>query len=124
MSDSPQYPPTPPPAAQSGLSDTAAGALAYITILPAILFLVLEPYNRKPFVRFHSWQSIFLGIACIVLWVLNMVLAMIPIIGWLLMLVIALGIFALWLTCILKAVNGHKFMLPIIGPLAEKQANS
>lgn len=124
MSDSPQYPEAPPPQAQSGLSDTAAGALAYITILPAILFLVLEPYNKKAYVRFHAWQSIFLGIACIAMWFVNMVLALIPIIGWLLMLLIGLGIFVLWIVCILKAVNGQKFMVPIIGPLAEKQANS
>jgi hypothetical protein len=40
MSDSQQIPPVPQPAAQSGLSDTAAGALAYVTIIPAITFLV------------------------------------------------------------------------------------
>ena len=30
MSDSPQYTPVPPQAAQSGLSDNTAGALAYV----------------------------------------------------------------------------------------------
>ena len=63
MSDSPQYTPVPPQAAQSGLSDNAAGALAYITIIPAIIFLLVEPYNKNSFVRFHAWQCIFLGIA-------------------------------------------------------------
>ena len=38
MSDSPQVPPI---SAQSGLSDTAAGALAYVTIIPAIIFLLV-----------------------------------------------------------------------------------
>ena len=28
----------------SGLSDNAAGGLSYITIIPAIVFLILEPY--------------------------------------------------------------------------------
>ncbi len=49
----------------SGLSDNAAGAIAYITIIPAIIFLIVEPYNKNSFVRFHAWQSIFLGIACL-----------------------------------------------------------
>ena len=49
-----------------GLSDNAAGAIAYITIIPAIVFLLVEPYNKKPFVRFHAWQCIFLYVACIV----------------------------------------------------------
>ncbi len=73
MSDSPQYTPVPPQAppagqpqaAQSGLSDTAAGALAYVTIIPAIVFLLVEPYNKNSFVRFHAWQCIFLGITAI-----------------------------------------------------------
>src|SRR5271170_1279545 len=55
--------------ASSGLSDTAAAALAYVTIIPAIIFLVLEPYNRKPFIRFHSFQSIGLAVIWIVVWV-------------------------------------------------------
>jgi len=28
---------------QSGLSDNAAGALAYVTIIPAIIFLIVDP---------------------------------------------------------------------------------
>ena len=47
-------------AASSGLSDNAAGALAYLTVIPAIIFLIVEPYNKNSFVRFHSWQCIFL----------------------------------------------------------------
>src|SRR5213082_1956486 len=54
----------PPVAAQpGGLSETAAGVIAYITIIPAIIFLVMDPYNRSSFIRFHAWQSIFFGIA-------------------------------------------------------------
>ena len=46
---------------QTGLSDNAAGALAYVTIIPAIIFLIVAPYNTNSYIRFHSWQSIFLG---------------------------------------------------------------
>ena len=42
-----------------GLEDNVAGMLAYITIIPAIIFLVVEPFNKRRFVRFHSFQSIF-----------------------------------------------------------------
>jgi uncharacterized membrane protein len=109
-------------AAQAGLSENAAGALAYITIVPAIVFLVLEPYNRSSYVRFHSWQCIFFSIGCIALWIVNMILAFIPIIGWLLMLAIGVGVLVLWIVCIIKALNGQRFMIPVIGPLAAKQA--
>ena len=40
----------------SGLSDNAAAGIAYITIIPAIVFLIIEPFKRSPFVRFHAWQ--------------------------------------------------------------------
>ena len=51
---------------QSGLTDNAAGAISYITFIPAIIFLVLPPYSTSPFVRFHAWQSIFLNVAAFV----------------------------------------------------------
>ncbi len=41
--------------------------LAYVTIIPAIIFLVLEPYNKNRFIRFHSFQSIFFCVALIAL---------------------------------------------------------
>jgi uncharacterized membrane protein len=109
---------------QAGLSENGAGAIAYITIVPAIVFLVLEPYNRSPFVRFHCWQCIFFSIGCIALWVVNMILAFIPVIGWLIMLAIGVGVLVLWIVCIMKAFGGQKFMIPVIGPLAAKQAGA
>ena len=41
--------------------------LAYFTIIPAIIFLLIEPYNRNRFVRFHSFQCLFTCRALIVL---------------------------------------------------------
>src|SRR6202034_4422752 len=42
----------------SGLSDNSIGALAYFTPFPAIFFLAIRRYNKRPYVRFHSWQSL------------------------------------------------------------------
>ena len=109
-----------PVAAQSsGLSETAAGAIAYITIIPAIIFLAMEPYNRSSFVRFHSWQSIFLGIAAIVI---DMILTFIPIVGWILLPIVGLGFLVLWIIVIIKASKGERFKVPFIGNFAEQQA--
>src|ERR1039457_1433805 len=109
---------------QPGLSDDAASGLAYITIIPAIIFLIVAPFNQKAKIRFHAWQSIFLGIACIVLWPVNLVLAFIPILGWLVALLLGLTIFIVWILCVVKAFQGQKFVIPVIGPFAEKQAGS
>jgi uncharacterized membrane protein len=141
MSDLPQDPtpqqPPPPPyippssAASSGISDNLAAALAYVTVIPAIVFLVLEPYNKIPLVRFHSFQSIGL---CIVGILLNAVLRLghdilhiIPLSGILfgiLNLAFALILFIAWLIAILKAFNGEWYKLPFIGDIAERQARN
>jgi uncharacterized membrane protein len=120
MSDSPQYTPVPPQAAQSGLSDTAAGALAYITIIPAIIFLLVEPYNRNSFVRFHSWQSIFLGIVAFAISFINVI----PILGQMVFLLGMLALFVGWIVALLKALKGEKYQLPIIGKYAAQQAGA
>ena len=121
MSDSPQFSPATQPA-QSGLSDTAAGALAYVTIIPAIVFLVVAPYNSSSFVRFHSWQSIFLGIAA---FVVDTVCSFIPILGWFVLLPLCMiGFLVLWIMAIVKALKGERFKIPVIGKFAEQQAGS
>jgi uncharacterized membrane protein len=112
---------------QSGLSDNAAGGLAYITIIPAIIFLVVAPFNKISYVRFHAWQSIFLFIAWIVIHIAMMFLSMMPFFGWFmwpLRMLVGLGLFILWIICLIKAFNGERFKIPFIGDLAEKQAGS
>jgi uncharacterized membrane protein len=125
--------PAPPPAAPAtgGLSENAAAAISYITIIPAIIFLVLEPYNKMRLVKFHAIQCIALHVAWIAIWIAVMILTValhfIPFIGLLfglLEFVIAIGFFIAWLLCILKASKGEYYELPIIGNLAKKQANS
>ncbi len=120
MSDYPQMQPTPSQPAQSGLSDNVAGALAYVTIIPSIIFLLVEPYNKNPFVRFHAWQNIFLAIA----WFACSIIMVIPILGWIIGVVGILVLFICWIMCIVKAAGGQKFVLPLIGPLAQKQAGA
>ena len=111
--------------AAGGLTDNVAGALAYVTIIPAIVFLVLEPFNKKRFVRFHSFQCIFFAIAWTVLWVILAVVGHIPLLGWatvLLWPLVSLAGFVIWLILVLKAYQGQMFKLPVIGDMAEQQA--
>lgn len=107
-----------------GLTENVAGMLAYITIFPAILFLVLEPYNKSRFIRLHSFQSIFFFVAWVVIGVALSMLASIPVLGWISILIwplVGLGFFVLWIVLLLKAYQGQMFKLPVIGDLAEKQ---
>ena len=112
---------------QTGLSDNAASGLAYVTIIPAIVFLAVAPYNRNSLIRFHSWQSIFFTIACIIVDIALGILGRMPFFGFMSLLLwplVGLAFFVIWILLLIKAFNGQRFKLPIIGDLAEKQANS
>jgi uncharacterized membrane protein len=118
--EDPQVVPSVPPqaAAESGLSDNVAGALAYITILPAILFLILADYNKRPFVRFHAFQCIGMAVCAFALGVI----AIIPILGWIIAIVGDLTLLVCWIMCIIKAYGGEKWKVPIIGNFVENMA--
>jgi uncharacterized membrane protein len=126
-----------PPAAaaqSSGLTPNSAAAISYVTVIPAILFLVMDPYKKIPLVRFHSFQSIGIAVAYFALWFVvaigSMLLAFIPGVRMLLILmpfvyiIVGLGFFALWLMAIIKASKGEWFKVPFIGDFAMKMAQS
>jgi uncharacterized membrane protein len=109
------------------LADNIAGLLAYVTIIPAIVFLVTPPYNKSRFVRFHSFQSIFFCVAMIVIWIGFAMLGVVPGLIFIMIpihLLIWLGSFILWIVLLIKANQGQMWKLPVIGDLAEKQANA
>ena len=109
----------------TGLSENAASGLSYITPIPAIVFLVTAPYNQSPMIRFHSWQSIFLNVAAVVVEVGLSVFSHLLFLGLMTLVILPLvwlAFFIVWILCLIKAFNGQRFKLPIIGDLAEKQA--
>ena len=119
--------PTPTPSTtQSGLSENAAGGLAYITIIPAIIFLLVDPYNKSSYIRFHAWQCIFMAIAWFIIDVAVMIfgsfLSFFRLLTFGLYPLISLAMLILWIMVLIKAFNGERFKLPIIGDLAAKQA--
>lgn len=111
-----------------GHEDNFLAALAYLTFIPAVVFVLIAPLKRNRFVRFHSFQSIFLALATIVvaiaMRIVYSVLAFIPVIGfllgWLALTMALLGWMILWLVLVIKALQGVTFKLPLIGSLAEK----
>jgi len=126
----PAVPPvTVTPASVPGqFKDNLLAALAYITFIPATIFVLIGPFKRNRFIRFHSFQSIFLTVATIViafaLRILYSVFTLIPVVGyllaWLALAVAVLGWGILWLVLLVKALQGQTFRLPLIGSLAEK----
>jgi len=111
---------------------TLAGVLAYFTFIPAIVFLVLEPYNKNRFLRFHSVQCLLLwGAATLVgiaLKLASVVLFIVPVLGPLLVYlvsgVVVLAVAVIWLVLVVKAAQGEMFRLPLLGDFAAQYATS
>jgi len=112
------------------LPESLAGALAYF-VVPAIVFLLIEPYNKNKFVRFHCFQCLFYWgaviAASIVLTIASFIIGMVPVIGGIIDLVLWLalwgGMFVGWVMLMIKAYQGQMWQLPVIGKLAADQAN-
>lgn len=96
------------------LGENIKGALCYaLGFVSGIFFLLTEKENK--FVRFHAMQStiVFLSLTFLIT---------IPFLGWILSVFIVPLSLLLWLFLMYKAYQGEKFELPVIGDLAEKQA--
>jgi len=121
----------------TNLEENVASLLCYLaTWVTGIIFIAIEKENRT--VKFHAWQSFltFLPLTIIA-----------PIIGWIgapkwhysgrywlgsydpgipalvwLSWIFYLIILLLWVLFIVMAFQGKKFKIPIIGDIAEKQA--
>jgi uncharacterized membrane protein len=120
------------PTSSGGLNTDASenqnvmGALAYL-LIPAIIFLVVEPYSKNRLIRFHSFQSLFFCLASvgiqIVLGILSSILAFVGI-GFLIALVmplVSLALFVVWIILVIKAFQGQQYKLPMIGDWAQQQ---
>jgi uncharacterized membrane protein len=127
----PPPPPQPPPVAANTaataapLAENIAGMLAYFTIIPAIVFLLVEPYNRNRFVRFHSFQCLFTCGALIVIHIgLSIIGYALPLLILPIYMLLGLAELALWILLVIKAYQHEMFKLPIVGDMAEKQAGA
>jgi uncharacterized membrane protein len=100
-----------------GLTPNLTAALAYVLgFISGIIVFVLEKENR--YVRFHSMQSMILSVA---IFVLNIVVGFIPIVGPLLAMIVCIIGIVCWLIALIKAAQGQFYKLPVIGEYAEKQ---
>ena len=126
-----QLPPSgPTPGAQgTGLAPNIASLLCYIcTPITGLVFLLIEKENND--VKFHAWQSLVFGLAyiavVIMLEILAAILGMIAsvlgiIIGFFIPIVM-LAAFILWIVCMIKAYQGERWRIPVIGDFASKKA--
>jgi uncharacterized membrane protein len=98
----------------TGLDENVAGFFCYLFgFITGIVFLVVE--KKSSFVKFHAMQS---TITFIGLFIISMILGWIPIIGLLVYPIWILSLI-LWLILMVKALRGERYLLPIVGKMAE-----
>ena len=103
------------------IKDNIASALCYLLLgVTGTVMLFLEPYRYNHAVRFHAFQAILVNLAMIVIWMAISLLG--KSLAMLLSPVFTLGTLVLWLVLMWTAWQNERIVLPLIGPLAEKQA--
>jgi len=98
-----------------GLEENVEAALCYLGLLiTGLIFYFIDDKNKM--IRFHAMQSILVFLPLFIL----------SLIGWYFLWWISLlfGVLTLvlWLILMIKAFQGQKMKLPIVGDLAEKYA--
>jgi uncharacterized membrane protein len=102
-----------------GLDENVASAATYVLgWVTGIVFILLEKDNKT--VRFHAMQSIltFLPLT-IIIWFFTWVFWMMYFLVW----IIYILMFIIWLVLMIKAYQGEKYKLPIVGDIAEHQTS-
>lgn len=94
--------------------------IAAIGYVPFLCFLPLMQRATSEFLAFHGRQGLLLTIICIALAILSPILSIaIPLIGMIIVGVADLILLGLVVMGALKAYQGEKWVLPVIGPMAD-----
>lgn len=116
--------PPPPPAAEpvqpTAAEDKTVAILAYLTLIGFVVAIVLHSSKKTKLGSYHLRQALGLLVTGVAAWVVNIVLAFIPILGWLAIICIWLGLFALWLMGLIAAASGQMKPVPVLGANYQK----
>jgi uncharacterized membrane protein len=112
---------------KSGVSDNFIAAVAYFSPVPAFFFLAIRHYNKRPYVRFHSWQSLVFSAFVFLFGLATGYVApylrfLGPRVILILFCCVCVAIFLIWLWCVIGAFRGKRCKLPLIGAWADEQA--
>jgi len=126
-SQTPQQASTQPPVPEKtgmGMDPKLAAALSYLCgWLTGLVFFLMEKENN--YVRFHAMQSLITFGGLTVLSIALSILGMLPIPGfgfltWGVQVLLMIVGFVAWIVLLLKAYQGERFHLPVVGEIAEK----
>lgn len=105
--------------------NVAAGLTAVFPLVGSIIFLILE--KKDEFVKFWALQSLYFGVAFLALNIILTVASLIPLLGcatFIVAILVSLAGLVLWVIGIIKAFQGERWLMPVIGSMVEKQLNA
>lgn len=102
----------------TGLVPNVEGLLCYLGLwVTGLVFFILEQKNN--WARFHAAQSlVFFG----ALTVFSVLIGWIPFVGGIFVAIIWTIGFIFWIVLMVKAYQGERYMLPVVGEIAERMA--
>jgi len=104
----------------SSLDPKLAAMLAYL--LGPIGGIVFYMTTKDSYVKFHAMQSIMTSVAIIIIFTGFSILAVLLYFFWSLLWILNLATFGLWVLLMIKAFQGERYKLPIVGEMAERYA--
>ena len=113
------------------ITESHMGALAYLTPLMALFFLLCPPMSNSRFVRFHSYQCLFLTLAAVAAAVAFFGSLSYSVVGvqsssaflWVILpVVLEIAFLTAVILAAYRAWHGQEFKLPLLGGLAARYA--
>ena len=92
--------------------------ISYLSIIGWIIAYVMHGNSKTTFGAFHLRQTITLYVVSLAIWVLQMILTFIPVIGLItgvLVILIYIALFVFWVIGFIAAINGQEKAIPIFG---------
>ena len=92
--------------------------ISYLTIIGWIIAYVMYGNNKTPLATFHLRQAVTLYVVLLAIWILQMILTFIPVIGLItgiLAILIYIALFVFWVIGFIAAINGQEKTIPAFG---------
>jgi uncharacterized membrane protein len=107
------------------VGDNTVAFVAYLTLVGFIIAIILNKDEKKNSLgNFHLRQMLGLLIIGTVIWVADMILSRIPILGYVFsaaFIILTLGLIALWVLGFIDALNKRQKPVPFVGDIIQKQ---
>jgi uncharacterized membrane protein len=94
-----------------------------LSYLGALALIPLLTVHDSEYVKWHARQGLTLAGCWLAFTLVELVVALIPVLGFVLVLLgllVHAGLFFVSIFCIVKAMNGERWKVPFIGDLAER----